>query len=183
MNLHIRKAVASDVPRLREVIDASVRGLQAQDYSPSQIDSALQSVYGVDSQLIADGTYLLAEVVEAGATKPAIVACGGWSKRKTLYGGDRWTGREDDLLDPHRDAARIRAFFVDPAWARRGVGTLILEACESAAKAAGFTRLEMGATLTGVPFYRVKGYMELEHLAVPLANGESLAIVRMAKDV
>ena len=177
MPVLIRQAVPADVPALRGLIDASVRHLQAGDYTPSQLESALQTVYGVDSQLIADGTYYAAE------SKGTLVGCGGWSKRKTLYGGDRWTGREDDLLDPRRDAAKIRAFFVDPAWARRGVGTLILEACESAAKAAGFTRLEMGATLTGVPFYRVKGYIELEHLAVPLANGESLAIVRMAKDV
>lgn len=176
-NLHIRKATPADVPRLREVIEASVRGLQPDYYSPGQIEGALKSVYGVDSQLIADCTYYAAE------SDGTLVGCGGWSKRKTLYGGDRWTGREDDLLDPRCDAAKIRAFFVDPAWARRGVGTLILEACETAAKAAGFTRLEMGATLTGVPFYRVKGYIELEHLAVPLANGESLAIVRMAKEV
>lgn len=177
MPVLIRQAVPADVPALRGLIDASVRYLQAGDYTPSQLESALETVYGVDSQLIADGTYYAAE------SKGTLVGCGGWSKRKTLYGGDLWTGREDDLLDPRRDAAKIRAFFVDPAWARRGVGTLILEACESAAKAAGFTRLEMGATLTGVPFYRVKGYIELEHLAVPLANGESLAIVRMAKEV
>jgi GNAT superfamily N-acetyltransferase len=181
MNLHIRKAVASDVPRLREVIDASVRGLQAQDYSPSQIDNALQSVYGVDSQLIADGTYLLAEVVESGATQPEIVACGGWSKRKTLYGGDHWTGREDALLDPRQDAAKIRAFFIDPAWARRGIGSLILEACESAAKAAGFRRFEMGATLAGVRLFRARGYVALENLNVPLPNGELLPVVRMSK--
>ena len=146
------------------------------------MEGALATVYGVDSQLIADGTYYTAEAKasEGGVT---LVGCGGWSKRKTLYGGDRWTAREDDLLDPRRDAAKIRAFFVAPAWARRGIGSLILEACEAAAKAAGFTRLEMGATLTGAPFYRVKGYIELEHLAVPLANGESLPIVRMAKEV
>jgi len=173
----IRQAVPADIPALRVLIDASVRQLQAGDYTPSQLESALETVYGVDSQLIADGTYYAAE------SDRTLVGCGGWSKRKTLYGGDRWTGREDDLLDPRRDAAKIRAFFVDPAWARQGIGTLILDACESAAKAAGFTRLEMGATLTGVPFYRVKGYIELEHLAVPLANGESLAIVRMAKEV
>jgi GNAT superfamily N-acetyltransferase len=173
----IRQAVPADVPALRVLIDASVRRLQAGDYTPSQLESALETVYGVDSQLIADCTYYAAQ------SDATLVGCGGWSKRKTLYGGDRWTGRQDDLLDPHRDAAKIRAFFVDPSWSRRGIGTLILEACESAAKAAGFTRLEMGATLTGVPFYRVKGYIELEHLAVPLANGESLAIVRMAKEV
>lgn len=181
-NIRIRQAVAADIPILRELIEASVRGLQAQDYTPTQLDSALKTVYGVDSQLIADGTYLVAETEEANAERgPFIAGCGGWSKRKTLYGGDRWTGREDELLDPLRDAAKIRAFFVHPAWARRGIGSKILESCEAAARAAGFTRFEMGATLTGVPMYRARGYVELEHLEVPLENGESLPIVRMAK--
>ena len=103
-----------------------------------------------------------------------IVGCGGWSKRKTLYGGDHWTGREDAMLDPAKHAAKIRAFFVAPEWVRRGVGSLILDACENAAIADGFRRLEMGATLTGVPFYRMRGYSECEHLGVPLRNGESL---------
>src|ERR1700685_2935947 len=134
MNLTLRQAVLVDIPALRVLIDASVRGLQAADYTPAQIEVALQSVYGVDSQLIADGTYF---VVEA---EGAIVGCGGWSKRKTLFGGDRWTGREDALLDPQRDAAKIRAFFVHPRWVRRGIGSMILEACEAAAAAAGFTR-------------------------------------------
>ena len=111
----------------------------------------------------------------------ALAGCGGWSKRKTLYGADHCAGREDSLLDPLRDAAKIRAFFVHPDWARRGIGTMILNECEAAAKAAGFARLEMGATLTGVPFYRSKGYAELEHLSVPLPGGETLPIVRMAK--
>jgi N-acetylglutamate synthase-like GNAT family acetyltransferase len=182
MNFHIRKAAAADVPRLREVIDASVRGLQTGDYSPAQIAGALQSVYGVDSQLIADGTYVVAEVVALGATTPEIVACGGWSKRKTLYGGDQYAQREDSRLDPARDAAKIRAFFVHPAWARRSIGTLILEACENAAREAGFTRLEMGATLSGVAFYRAQGYRALENLEVRLSNGEALPIVRMAKE-
>jgi len=176
----LRKAVVADVPRLREIIDASVRGLQAQDYSPAQIEGALRSVYGVDSQLIGDGTYFVAEFGEG---KCEMVACGGWSKRKTLYGGDQYTGREDSLLDPTRDAAKIRAFFVHPQWARRGIGSLILEACENAAIAAGFKRLEMGATLSGVAFYRAKGYVEIEPQAVPLGNGETLPIVKMAKDV
>src|SRR5580693_4448486 len=173
MSICIRVATPEDVPVLRELIEVSVRKLQAEDYTVAQREAALRTVFGVDSQLIADGTYLVAEATDregADQEKPAIAGCGGWSKRKTLYGGDRWTQREDSLLNPEKDAAKIRAFFVHPAWARRGVGTLILEACESAAKAAGFTRLEMGATLTGVPFYRVKGYIELEHLAVPLAN-------------
>ena len=110
-----------------------------------------------------------------------IVGCGGWSKRKTLFGGDRWTGREDSLLDPQHEAAKIRAFFVHPDWVRRGIGSMILEACEKAATAAGFTRFEMGATLTGVPLYRARGYVALENLDVPLKNGESLAVVRMEK--
>jgi GNAT superfamily N-acetyltransferase len=183
MNVHLRKAVAEDVPRLRKVIEASVRGLQTQDYSPAEIEGALKTVYGVDSQLIADGTYFVAEVGGSDSEKREIVGCGGWSKRKTLYGGDQYAGREDSLLDPARDAAKIRAFFVHPAWARRGIGGLILEACEAAAIARGFTRLEMGATLSGVAFYRAKGYVEVENQAAPLGNGESLAIVRMTKEI
>jgi GNAT superfamily N-acetyltransferase len=182
VNIRVRLAVAADIPVLRELIEASVRGLQAQDYTAAQLESALKTVYGVDSQLIADGTYFVAETEETNADRKAFIAgCGGWSKRKTLYGGDRWSGREDDLLDPLRDAAKIRAFFVHPAWARRGIGSKILESCEAAARAAGFTRFEMGATLTGVPMYRARGYVELEYLEVPLENGESLPIVRMAK--
>jgi len=179
-NIHIRKATASDIPRLKEVIEASVRGLQTKDYSPTQIEGALQSVYGVDSQLIADGTYLVAGVSKS-QNQPEIVACGGWSKRKTLYGGDQYAAREDSLLDPTRDAAKIRAFFVHPKWARRGIGGMILEACEKAAQQAGFTRLEMGATLSGVAFYKAKGYAALENLSAPLGNGETLPIVRMVK--
>jgi GNAT superfamily N-acetyltransferase len=182
MKISLRPAVVADVPLLREVIEASVRGLQADDYSPSQIDAALKTVYGVDSQLIADGTYFVAEVSDPGNT-PMIVGCGGWSKRKTLYGGDQYAGREDSLLDPARDAGKIRAFFIDPRWARRGIGSMILEACENAARKAGFTRLEMGATLSGVAFYQAKGYVAAEYQAVPLGNGETLAILRMAKEI
>ena len=190
-NFHLRQAVVRDIPVLESLIETSVRGLQAQDYSPAQIESALKSVYGVDSQLIADGTYLLVET-ESDPVGPQprsarsgslIVGCGGWSKRKTLYGGDHWTGRQDEPLDPRKDAAKIRAFFIHPAWARRGIGGLILEACEAAARSAGFTRFEMGATLTGVPFYLAKGYTAFEHLQVPLVGGGSLPIVRMAKAV
>jgi GNAT superfamily N-acetyltransferase len=138
MNFHIRNATLADVPGLRELIEASVRGLQAQHYSPAQIEGALQSVYGVDSQLIADGTYFVAEDAEpqsgTSIVETRIVGCGGWSKRRTLYGGDQYAGREDLLLDPTRDPAKIRAFFVHPQWARRGIGGLILEACENAAR-------------------------------------------------
>jgi GNAT superfamily N-acetyltransferase len=192
MEVRIRPAVTDDIPALRAVIDASVRGLQAADYTPSQIESALASVYGVDTQLIADGTYFAAEAVarsveasseQAGGNKPVIAGCGGWSKRNTLFGGDHYAGREDSLLDPQKDAAKIRAFFIHPDWARRGIGGLILEACETAARDAGFKRLEMGATLTGVPFYRAKGYVELERIEVPLENGASMGIVRMGRRI
>lgn len=180
-DFRLRLATRADVPALAALIELSVRGLQARDYSPVQIELALKTVYGVDTQLIADGTYFAVEAVRSDSR--VLAACGGWSKRKTLFGGDVWAAREDDLLDPRCDAAKIRAFFVHPDWARRGVGTAILEACENAARAAGFTRCEMGATLTGVPFYGKKGYEELERLAVPLPGGEELPIVRMAKNL
>lgn len=183
LNPRLRKAVSADVPRLQQVIEASVRGLQAADYSPAQIEGALKTVYGVDSQLIADGTYFVAEVSEPHTGQMQIVACGGWSKRKTLYGGDQFAAREDSLLSPSHDAAKIRAFFVHPTWARQGIGTMILEACERAAIDAGFSQLEMGATLSGVPFYRAKGYIEVENQFAPLGNGEVLPVVRMAKEI
>jgi GNAT superfamily N-acetyltransferase len=176
--MDLRFATPDDIPALRVLIEASVRGLQAGDYTAAQLELALEKVYGVDTQLIADGTYFAVENADA-----AIVGCGGWSKRKTLYGGDNFAAREDSLLDPARDAAKIRAFFVHPEWTRRGIGTLILDACERAATAAGFSRAEMGATLTGVALYRARGYEALENLAVPLGGGDSLPIVRMAKTI
>jgi GNAT superfamily N-acetyltransferase len=186
-NIRIRPAVREDVAALRPLIEASVRGLQAQDYTPAQLESALRTVYGVDTQLIDDGTYFVAEAEqsEGSSTGPKwlVVGCGGWSRRKTLYGGDQFAGRQDSLLDPEKEAAKIRAFFVHPAWTRLGIGTMILSACESAAEASGFARLEMGATLTGVPFYRARGYDAVEELSVPLGDGDSLPIVRMAKQV
>lgn len=183
--IRIRLAVAADVPALNELIRQSVLELQAQDYTKDQMELALKTVFGVDSQLIADGTYLVAEAVTQGDSrgdvKPAIAGCGGWSKRKTLFGADQWTGREDTLLDPKCDAAKIRAFFVHPAWARRGIGTLILEACENAARAAGFTRFEMGATLTGAKLFGAKGYKVVRSMEVPLEDGGVLPILHMEK--
>ncbi len=179
MLLTVRQAVLADVPALQQVIRESVLELQTAEYTLEQRELALQLVFGVDTQLIVDGTYFVAEVL---VDQDQVVAgCGGWSKRKTLYGSDHCTGREDALLDPLHDAAKIRAFFVHPAWARRGVGSRILEVCEAAAVAEGFRRLEMGATLTGVPLYLARGYVEEEHREVPLRPGLSLPIVRMVK--
>jgi GNAT superfamily N-acetyltransferase len=182
MSVDIRLADTRDIPSLQTLIVASVRTLQASDYSPAQLELALQTVYGIDTQLISDGTYFAAEAQGANAT-PLLVGCGGWSKRKTLYGSDRWTQREDSLLDPARDAAKIRAFFIHPDWARRGIGGKILERCEGAARKAGFRTLEMGATLTGIPFYRAKGYLALEKVEVPLGEGLTLPIIRMSKNL
>jgi GNAT superfamily N-acetyltransferase len=180
----VRQAVLADVPALQEVIRASVLGLQTADYTPQQRELALERVFGVDTQLIQDGTYFVVEAEEAAGPGPqrlVIAGCGGWSKRKTLYGSDHCAGREDGLLDPHHDAAKIRAFFVHPAWARRGVGSRLLEVCEAAAAAAGFRRFEMGSTLTGVPPYRARGYIETKGREVPLGSGLSLPIVHMEK--
>ncbi|HTX41921.1 MAG TPA: GNAT family N-acetyltransferase [Acidobacteriaceae bacterium] len=179
-DLLYRLATSSDLPRLRPLIEASVRGLQTGDYSASQIDQALGTWLGVDTQLVLDRTYF---VVEAPGDPATLVACGGWSRRRTPYGSDHRPGRDDAALDPRMDAAKIRAFFVHPAWARRGIGSRILELCEQAAQAEGFTRLEMGATLTGIPLYRLHGYLEHERIELPLANGETLPIVRMSKQL
>ncbi|HET9402000.1 MAG TPA: GNAT family N-acetyltransferase [Candidatus Acidoferrales bacterium] len=176
----VRVATAADIPALGELIEQSVRVLQAADYTQAQMDGALGTLLGVDSQLIADGTYF---VVEASADDGVaqIVACGGWSKRRTLFGADRRADREDDLLDPAKEAAKIRAFFVRPGWERRGIGTLLLSMCENAAADAGFSRFELGSTLTGVALYRERGYEELERIHAPLPNCETLEIVKMRK--
>jgi GNAT superfamily N-acetyltransferase len=173
-------AVPADVPALHALIEASVRGLMPQGYTKAQLDGAFGTLLGVDTQLIADGTYFVAEAA-LGAGTTTLVGCGGWSKRKTLFGSDHRAGREDELLDPKEDAAKIRAFFVHPEWARRGIGSKVLEICEHAAMAAGFRRFEMGATLTGVPLYQARGYVEIDRIEVPLANGAALPVVRMAK--
>lgn len=186
-SVRIRLAVPVDVSAIAALIPLSVRVLQAPDYTAEQLDTALEYVCKVDTQLIADGTYFIAEAAENAPgdddSLPAIAGCGGWSRRGTLYGGDGWAGRQDDLLDPTRDAAKIRAFYVHPAWARRGVGSAILAACEDAARAAGFTRCEMGATLTGVPLYRSRGYTEMERVNETLPGGIQFALVHMEKNI
>ena len=177
MDIVLRQANTADIPALQKLIDASVRGLAAKDYTAEQIDLALQTVFTVDTKLVEDGTYFVAE--QAGE----LLGCGGWSRRRTLCGGDRHAAREDALLDPSQDAARVRAIFVHPRHARRGIGSLILNAAEDASRAEGFHRLEMGATLTGVSLYLSKGYRVIESLKVPVGNGVSLDVIRMVKDV
>jgi N-acetylglutamate synthase-like GNAT family acetyltransferase len=177
MDNSLRKANRADIPALQALIDASVRGLAADDYTPEQIEAALRTTFSVDTQLVEDGTYF---VVERNDT---IVGCGGWSRRKTLCGGDHHSVRDNALMDPSTDAAKIRAIFVHPDWAHRGIGSFLLHAAEDAATLAGFTRFEMGATLTGVPLYLRKGYRITERIQVPLEPGVSLPVVRMEKSV
>ena len=177
----LRLAMDEDVAALHALIEASVRGLQAADYTAAQIEGALGTVLGLDTQLIRDRTYFIAEVLNESTNARSVAGCGGWSMRKTLFGADGGAGREPELLDPATDAAKVRAIFVHPDFARQGLGSLLLTAAENAARAAGFRRFEMGSTLTGVPLYRRKGYVELERIAVPLSNGDVLPVVKMMK--
>jgi GNAT superfamily N-acetyltransferase len=173
--LILRVASDADVPVLETLIPNSVRVLQAPYYSHAQMEAALGPVFGVDGQLIRDGTYF---VVSVGAQ---IVGCGGWSRHQAVFGGDRHRADEDAPLDPTRDPARIRAFFVDPQWTRRGIGRQILAACESAIRDAGFRSAVLVATLAGEPLYAAFDYAVEERYEVPLSNGLSLPVVRMSK--
>jgi len=177
MDFSFREAVVGDAADLARLIELSVRELQVGDYSAAEREGALAQVYGVDSRLIGDGTYFVVEA-EAGE----MVACGGWSKRRTLFGGDVAAGREDTWLDPETEAAKIRAFFVHPDWARRGLGSSLLALCEERARAAGFRRFELGATVTGEKLYGQRGYVAVERLSVPLGEGEALLVIRMVKE-
>jgi len=177
-SFRLRVATNEDVGAIRELIGASVRGLQAEDYSPAQREGALATVFTVDSRLIADGTYFVAMDDDG-----RLAGCGGWSYRKTLYGGDHQVEKiAPERLDPAVDAAKVRAIFVHPDFARMGVGSLILKAAEDAARAAGFRRFEMGSTLTGVALYTLKGYREMGRFNVPVGGGETIAVVRMMKE-
>jgi len=164
-----------DVRVLEELIPLSVRTLQAAHYSPAQMEAALGPVFGVDRQIIADGTYFVAE------HDGQIVGCGGWSRRKAVFGGDRVRSGADELIDPAREPARIRAFFIHPDWARRGIGRAILAACESAIVAAKFPNAELVATLTGEPLYAAFAYEVVERYEVPMSGGLHLPVVRMRK--
>jgi GNAT superfamily N-acetyltransferase len=173
----IRLACKTDIAALEELIPRSVRGLQSNCYSIAQMDAAIGSVFGVDRQLIRDGTYFVVE------HEGEIVGCGGWSKRRKLFGSDALGATESELLDPETDAARIRAFFIHPKFSRRGIARAILLACEDAMRAENFSAAEMGATLPGEPFYAAFGYVACERYEVPIANNLTLPIVHMSKQL
>ena len=173
----IRKARLDDKERIEGLIAESARQLSREYYSHEQIEGAIQTVFGVDTDLILDGSYLVAE------TATQIVGCGGWSKRKTLFGGDQFTARDDTLLDPRFEAAKIRAFFVHPEFARMGIGRRILEVCETEAKDNRFHSIELMATLPGVPFYNSCGYHELDDFELDLGRNIKLELVRMSKEI
>ena len=177
-DLALRPAIAADVPALSALIERSVRALGAGWYDEAQLESAIRHVFGVDTHLVDDGTYFVVD----GPDGP--VACGGWSRRATLYGGDRHrSSDEDPLLDPATDPARIRAFFVDPSWTRRGLASRLLAACEDAAERSGFATFELAATLSGVPLYAALGFEERERIDVPMPDGRELPVVRMVRAV
>ena len=177
MTIALRLATRADIPRLSALIARSARRLSTEEYRPEQVDGALRGAFGVDSQLIDDETYFVAE--ENGE----LAGCGGWSFRSTLFGGDERSGRDASLLDPSTQAAKIRAFFVEPTKARRGVGSALLERCEREARARGFAHAELMATLPGLKLYAARGYVGGKMVRYDLGAGESIEFVPMRKDL
>lgn len=174
MSLKLRLATPEDLPALRDLMSASIGELLNPFLSPQEVAASFE-IMGLDSQLVADGTYFVVE------DEGALAGCGGWSRRATLFGGDHSAGRDAALLDPAHDAARVRAMYTHPDHVRKGVGRLILGACEGAAAGEGFTRCEMAATLAGEPLYRACGYREIERFVAPTSGGIEVPLVRMGK--
>ncbi len=172
----LRTATLEDVPELGRLIESSARELGRLDYTIEQIEAALGTVWGVDSQLIRDQTYFAVD------ENQRIIGCGGWSRRKALFGADALTRGEAELLDVSRDAARIRAFFVHPEYVRRGIGARLLERCEAEASAAGFGATELVATLGGERLYTRFGYQSLGAREYPLGRGKTITFVPMRKE-
>lgn len=171
----LRQARAEDIPAMSRVMDRAIAGLMNGFLTARQVADST-SIMGMDPQLIADGTYLLAEDASG-----AVIGCGGWSMRRTTHGGGRSAGRDDGLLDPATEPARVRAMYTDPAHARRGVGRAILQAAERAAAAAGFSDATLVATLAGAPLYRAAGWQEIERMEAPAAEGRTVPVIRMDK--
>ncbi len=169
----LRPAEHADIPELQDLIARSGRELSVGYYTTEQADAITRHVFGVDTQLIEDQTYF---AIEEGGR---IVACGGWSKRRTLFGGDQAKHGPDPLLDPASEPARIRAFFVDPAMARRGLGRQLMDACIAAAQGAGFHALELAATMPGVPLYIASGFRNLEQFEIELPGDIHVPLARM----
>jgi GNAT superfamily N-acetyltransferase len=166
-----------DVPALRSLIDESARGLSTGFYSATQIEAAVTHVFGVDTQLIVDGTYFVIDATDGPA------AAGGWSARRTLYGGDQMKGAADPPLDPLTEPARIRAFFVRPTWARKGLARRLYAACAERASAAGFRELELMATRPGEPFYAALGFEVVERVVVTLPGDVDVPFARMRRPI
>lgn len=173
----LRKAIIADIPALDELIARSARGLSTGDYHSQQVEGALRGAFGVDTQLLADETYF---VVDDGGQ---MVGCGGWSYRSTLFGGDARAGRDSSILDPKTQAAKIRAFFVDPDHARRGIGSLLLDHCERQARAHGYARVELMATLPGAKLYAARGYEGGTVLHFDVGSGETIEFIPMRKSL
>ena len=165
-----------DRQAITELIAESARQLSREKYTDEQIEAAIATVFGVDSDLIEDGTYFVAESLGL------MVGCGGWSRRKTLFGGDQYTARDARYLDPYLEPARIRAFFVHPAHARQGVARAILSHCESEAKAQGFRALELMSTLPGIAFYESCGFLQTGNYDLELSTGVKLELAPMRKE-
>jgi len=174
--LKLRKAIPADIPQLQALIARSARGLSQQDYRPSQVEGALRGAFGVDTQLLADETYFVVE--EEGRC----VGCGGWSYRSTLFGGDARAGRDASIIATDQPA-KIRAFFVDPDMARRGIGTMLLEHCEAQARQHGYKRVELMATLPGVKLYGARGYAGGPLVTFDVGGGEAIEFIPMRKSL
>src|SRR6266480_4527844 len=175
MDYIIRKAVLADRAAIAQLIKESARSLSRADYSDAQIEGAIATVFGVDTNLIIDGTYFVAE------RDGELIGCGGWSKRKTLFGGDQWATRDASGLDPKTEPAKIRAFFIHPEHARKGIARAILAACESEAQACGFKALELMSTLPGIKLYRACGYEGAERVECEVGDGVVIEFMVMKK--
>jgi GNAT superfamily N-acetyltransferase len=177
MDYSLRKAKLDDRDAIEQLIVESARKLSQEDYSQEQIEAAIKAVFGVDTSLILDGTYFVAE------SSGLLIGCGGWSKRKTLFGGDQFPERDSGELDPRREPAKIRAFFVHPRFARMGVARAILSRCESEAKACGFQSLELMSTLPGIKLYQACGYVGFERVEYDVGGGVVIQFIVMRKDL
>lgn len=175
--MHIRPATLDEIPTLQTLIARSIRTLGAGDYTPAQIEGALRGAFGVDTQLIRDRTYFVIEL------DGCIVGCGGWSYRQTLFGGDARAERDPAVLDPAKDAAKIRAFFIDPDHSRKGFGAALLEHCETEARARGYQYCELMGTLPGVRLYAARGYVAQPSIRYPVGPDVTIEFVPMRKRI